>query len=244
MPLSVQEVQAELRTDEALVLFVNAPGWWDSSHERVIQETFVWVVTKTDVRWVKSDLTMPELQRAVAALRCGLDRADIMSLLRLLPLGDKVNETTCAHLLNLASNKIPKRNAPLPFDLARTHTLYKALLGQVEDLIRGKHLLVVPSGPLAQQPFHVLVTSPAGKADYRSASWLARKNAIMVLPAVSSLKALRRVVGPNTATKPIIGFGNPLLDGDPIGIRGKPNGLSSRGASRCARRCCGSAPRV
>src|SRR5262249_7090715 len=36
-----------------------------------------------------------------------------------------------------------------------------------------------------------------------------------VLPAVSSLKALRRVAKPSAATKPMIGFGNPLLDGDP-----------------------------
>jgi CHAT domain-containing protein len=61
----------------------------------------------------------------------------------------------------------------------------------------------------------VLVTAPsAGGDDYRSAAWLARRNAITVLPAVSSLKALRRVARPSAATKPIIGFGNPLLDGD------------------------------
>ncbi len=35
-----------------------------------------------------------------------------------------------------------------------------------------------------------------------------------MLPAVSSLKALRRVAKPSAATKPMIGFGNPLLDGN------------------------------
>jgi CHAT domain-containing protein len=34
-----------------------------------------------------------------------------------------------------------------------------------------------------------------------------------VLPAVSSLKALRRVGRPSGASKPMVGFGNPLLDG-------------------------------
>lgn len=34
-----------------------------------------------------------------------------------------------------------------------------------------------------------------------------------VLPAVSSLKALRRVSRPSGVSKPLIGFGNPLLDG-------------------------------
>ncbi len=36
-----------------------------------------------------------------------------------------------------------------------------------------------------------------------------------MLPAVSSLNALRRVARPSAASKPMIGFGNPLLDGDP-----------------------------
>jgi CHAT domain-containing protein len=102
---------------------------------------------------------------------------------------------------------------PLPFDLARAHALYKALFGQVGDLIRNKHLLVVPSGPLTQLPFQVLVTAPATRNHYKSAAWLTRQNAITVLPAVSSLKALRRVATPSAAIKPIIGFGNPLLDG-------------------------------
>src|SRR5262249_35774171 len=34
-------------------------------------------------------------------------------------------------------------------------------------------------------------------------------------PAVSSLEALRRVGKPSTAPRPMIGFGNPLLDGYP-----------------------------
>jgi hypothetical protein len=82
----------------------------------------------------------------------------------------------------------------LPFDPERAHALYKALFGEVGDLINGKHLLVVPSGPLTQLPFHVLVTAKPETAtpnldDYRKIAWLARSNAITVLPAVSSLRA-------------------------------------------------------
>jgi CHAT domain-containing protein len=105
----------------------------------------------------------------------------------------------------------------LPFDQARAHALYKALFGQVEDLIRDKHLLIVPSGALTQLPFQVLVTAaPTSRSDYRSPAWLARKHAITVLPAVSSLKALRRVAKPSGAKRPMLGVGNPLLDGDPL----------------------------
>ena len=110
-------------------------------------------------------------------------------------------------------DKAPAPSDPLPFDHTRAHELYKALFGEVEDLIAGKHLLVVPSGPLTQLPFQVLVTAPSANGDHKAAAWLARSHALTVLPAVSSLKALRRVATPSAATKPMIGFGNPLLDG-------------------------------
>jgi hypothetical protein len=47
---------------------------------------------------------------------------------------------------------------PLPFDLGRAHKLYKALFGQVEELIENNRLLIVPSGSLTQLSFQVLVT--------------------------------------------------------------------------------------
>ena len=72
----------------------------------------------------------------------------------------------------------------------------------------------MPSGPLTQLPFQVLVTAPPAQRRHKSAAWLIRDHALTVLPAVSSLKALRRVARPSAATKPMIGFGNPLLDGD------------------------------
>ena len=81
-----------------------------------------------------------------------------------------------------------------------------------EDLIKGKQLLIVPSGPLTQLPFQVLVTAAPAGSDPSKASWLIREHALSVLPAVSSLKALRRVARPSAANKPMIGFGNPLLD--------------------------------
>ena len=87
-------------------------------------------------------------------------------------------------------------------------------------MIKDKQLLIVPSGALTQVPFQVLVTQPpdlalAGVAAMRHATWLIRSHAITVLPAVSSLKALRRDARPSRASLPMIGFGNPLLGGDP-----------------------------
>ena len=169
----------------------------------VPEETFVWVVTKSDVRWVRSDLGTAALTREVAALRCGLDATA----------WDGDGAEKCAKALGMPLDKVPSTNQPLPFDHARAHKLYAALFGQVQDLIKGKHLLIVPSGPLTQLPFQVLVTKPPTSGDHRAVAWLAREHAITILPAVSSLKALRRVGKPSAASRPMIGFGNPLLDG-------------------------------
>jgi len=59
----------------------------------------------------------------------------------------------------------------------------------------------------------VLVTKAPTSGDHRVAAWLAGEHAVTVLPAVSSLKALRRIGKPSKAPWPMIGFGNPLLDG-------------------------------
>jgi CHAT domain-containing protein/Tfp pilus assembly protein PilF len=188
-PLSIAEAQAQLGADEALVLFLDT---WE--RKPAGEETFIWVLTKTQMRWVRSDLGKVALAREVRALRCGLDQAAWEG------------QSLCPELTGQA-----RAGSSLPFDSARAQRLYEALFGQVKDLIQGKHLLIVPSGALTQLPFGVLVTaaSPAGG----KTAWLIRDHAITVLPAVSSLKALRAVGHPSAATKPMIGFGNPLLEG-------------------------------
>jgi CHAT domain-containing protein/tetratricopeptide (TPR) repeat protein len=199
-PTSVADVQGQLGPDEALVLFLDTPEW-----KPLAEESFIWVVTKTDIRWVRSDLGTAALGREVMALRCGLDATA----------WDGGGKERCAKALGIPLDKAPGTDDPLPFSHARAHKLYAALFGEVQDLIKGKHLLIVPSGPLTQLPFHALVTRPPTSSDHRVASWLARAHAISILPAVSSLKALRRVGRPSTALRPMIGIGNPLLTGYP-----------------------------
>jgi CHAT domain-containing protein/tetratricopeptide (TPR) repeat protein len=195
-PSSVSHVQADLRPDEALVQFLDTP-----EQQPAPGETFVWIVTKTELRWLRSDLGTASLAREVAALRCGLDATAWAG-------------PVCPSLIgNAFTQDDAETGKPLPFDHARAHRLYRALFGEVEDVIRGKHLLLVPSGALTQLPFQVLVTQAPTSANHKSIAWLVRDHALTVLPAVSSLKALRRVARPSAATKPMIGFGDPLLDG-------------------------------
>ena len=196
VPISVEEVQALLGDDEALVLFLDTQELGSAP-----EESFIWVVTKTASRWVRSALGTEALAKEVQALRCGLDEAAWD--------GPRCEQLTGQHYTD-ADRSAGK---PLPFDHARAHRLYQALFGQVEDLIKDKQLLIVPSGALTQLPFQVLVTAPPVDGDDRSAAWLIRNHAITVLPAASSLKALRRVAPSSDAPKPMIGFGNPLLEG-------------------------------
>jgi CHAT domain-containing protein len=170
---------------------------------------------------VRSDFGTPTLIREVAALRCGLDYEGAW-------VGSR-----CSDLLKVvyspADHAIGK---PLPFDLVRAHQLYRGLFGQVEDLIKDKRLLIVPSGALTQLPLQVLVTEPPPTAlpenfsGYRDVAWLARKNAMTVLPSVSSLKALRLFAKDSHAREAFVGFGDPLLDGDPIHF--KDDAITSR----------------
>ncbi|MEM6496187.1 MAG: tetratricopeptide repeat protein, partial [Pseudomonadota bacterium] len=197
-PLNITEAQAQLRDNEALVLLLDTPKWKPTP-----AETFIWVVTKNKSRWVRSELGGKALADSVKALRCGLD-------------SEAWKDTTCLDLLGRGYGG--PGNTFLPFELSRAHKLYQSLFSQVEDLIAGKDLLIVPSGPLTQLPFQVLVTEKPLKDElsrtaFSNASWLIKKHAITVLPSVSSLKALRAHAKTSKADRAIVGFGNPLLTG-------------------------------
>ena len=179
------------------------------------EESFIWVVTKAGMRWVRSDLGTKALMNIVQALRCGLDEEQWATASR---------ARHCADLLGLT--EVPDPSRPLPFDLGKAYELYQALFGQVEDLIKGKRLLIVPSGPLTSLPFQVLVTKKPAKAlpetfsGYRDVAWLGRQNALVTLPAVSSLKALRQsAANGQKAAEDYAGYGDPLLQGDGASCR-------------------------
>ena len=214
--LTTKHLQGMLRPHEAVVQFVDLPPTVGSPESTFV---FVWVVTSTGSWWGRSELSTPALIRAVSALRCGLDYAGMWFDHKGAWSGSRCNDLLGASYTRADHDDIFRK--PLPFDLARSHELYRALFGQIEDLIKDKRLLIVPSGPLTQLPFQVLVTEdpkiaiPGFSGDYRNVAWLIRKHAITILPAVSSLGALRELAKPSDAIELYIGFGNPLLDGEP-----------------------------
>lgn len=206
-PLTVTETQSLLRENEALAQFVVSG-----------EHAYVWVLTKSKVKWAELRYKTSEIEAAVTALRCGLDYEGSWG-----PLAPPEKSRRCRDLLKRtyteADSRLPK---PLPFDLQRAHELYRALFGQMEELLSGRELLIVPSGPLSSLPMHALVVRPADTAipadwpSYGRVEWLAKTHATTVLPSVGSLKALRQQAGASAGRKPYIAFANPLLTG-PLG---------------------------
>jgi tetratricopeptide (TPR) repeat protein len=67
--LSIIDVQRLLGANEALIAFLDMPEM-----RPVAEETFVWVVTKTDARLVYVEIGTKGLAERVIALRCGVDQ--------------------------------------------------------------------------------------------------------------------------------------------------------------------------
>jgi CHAT domain-containing protein len=184
LPITVKEIQDLLSDNEALLLLV--PG---------DRESYVLTVTCDSFNWKTIPLGAKSLELKIAMFRRGLD-------LEALARGDWRGL----------------------FDLGLAHELYDALMGPVEPLIRDRHhLILVPSGALTALPFHLLVTeTPAlpvplvktssDLAAYRDAAWLLKRHAVSVLPSVASLKALRTFARKEQASKPLVGFGDPVFN--------------------------------
>ncbi len=180
-PLKVADIRGLLAGDEAALGFVSTPDG-----------IYLWAVTRDSAAWRRVALSREALSEKVARLREALD------------------------LQAVARAGVSARL----FDLALAHELYRELIEPVGDLLQGaRQLLVVASGPLTGLPFQLLVATPPAVArpsltelsEYRKADWLIRRYAISVLPALDSLKALRRVAGRPASAEALIGFGNPVF---------------------------------
>jgi len=168
------------------------------------KDSYVLALTRDDFDWQRIPLGADALSQKVAVLRRGLD-------------------------VGKASDSSGKSGL---YDLALANELYAALFAPVERLVKDKRsLLVAPAGALTALPFHLLVAEKPAAAipdkieGYRDAAWLLKRQAVSVLPSVSSLKALRGFARRDQAVKPMTGFGDPVFN--PAGA-----GSEKRTASR------------
>ena len=199
-PLSLTDAQALLNENQTLILFLDL---WQTNNTP--EETLVFALTKKQTIWTSIPLGIVELSKRVSTLRCGLDSSNWQEGIK--------TRTDCKTLLGV---EVTEEQVP-PFDAAAAYALYRDLFAPIEALVKDKRLLIVPSGPLTQLPFEVLVTAKPDEAlpsfeAYKKAAWLGQRQAITILPSVGSLKALRTSKA-SAAPEPFIGLGNPLLTG-------------------------------
>ena len=199
-PITIEDVQKQLGPNEALMLFATTARF-----------TFVWTVTRANVRWHSAPIGARQLAETIGALRCGLDEEAWADTAQTSTTQDLYDPSLLRR--EARSQRSPALGEQLPFDLDRAYALYHALIEPVAKDIDGKELVLVPSGPLATLPFEVMLTEKPASQDLSKAPWLAKRFATTVLPSVSSLKALRQVARKSNASKPFAGFGNPLLNG-------------------------------
>ena len=155
------------------------------------ERAYLWVVRKDRAQQFLIPRTRAELAEDVTRVRQGLD----------------LNGATRA-------DQIPD------YDLQAAYALYQQILEPAVSMLDGvRSLIVVPDGALQSLPFHALPTAPppAAAGDrydrYRATPWLARQYAVTILPGVPSLRVLRELPRPAPASKPFVGFGDPLLAG-------------------------------
>jgi CHAT domain-containing protein len=183
-PLTVKEIQGLLSDREALLMYATGE-----------KETYVFAVTRQSAAWKPIALGTAALSSRVAAFRRGLDVE--------------------------ALQQSAEGGKPLLFDLGLANELYASLIGPVEEVVKdARHVVVVPAGPLTALPFHLLVTEKPATAipqlrdigSYRDVAWLIKRQAVSVLPALASLKALRQVARRDPGARPMVGFGDPVFD--------------------------------
>jgi CHAT domain-containing protein len=196
-PLSATDAGKLLKPNEALVFLFSV--------QNVVH---VFAVTADAVSWRIVKVREDVLTQKIAAFRHGLDVDKAMA--------------------SVAAGK------PDLFDLKAAQELYDLLLRPVDDVIRDKtHVIIVPTAAMTAVPFSLLLTGPAPDAApgkplsaYRDAPWLAKRQAVSILPSVASLQTLRVLAAKDHARMAMIGFGDPVFG---------PNDDRTSGAASAAR---------
>jgi len=210
---SIAQVRERLMPDEAILLMVP-----------VGEDLFSFAVTSDEVSWHRLAGGRQLTASRVARLRCQVD-----------PDGCTLPEG--------AHDPYSRFEAQgyYGFDGEAAFGLYRDLIAAHGDgLTRMRRLYVTVSGPLADLPLGLLLTSPlasgqdgADPAVLAAAHWLADRHAIVRLPTISVFRSIRLTAARGAASMPFVGYGAPRLAG-PAGSapeRGTPvsRGLAGDG---------------
>lgn len=212
-PMTVAEVQAALRPDEALLLSLTDGSFF-----------YLWAITPQAAGWHRAEIGHDQIEERVHLLR-----------------GQLSNESDNRAGVALKDKTVAR--GVTPFNRAVAHQLYQELFQPLESVFGGAtHLMIVLDGPLTSLPPAVLVTAPPQGADddpqaLRDTDWMLKRHALTTLPSVSALRVLRRPrpqLEREAAASPFVGFGDPLLgyrlaDAGPALAEGADKAVYTRG---------------
>jgi tetratricopeptide (TPR) repeat protein len=187
-PLTAEEVQRLLGTDEALVFFLAGAN-----------ESHVFALTREGFEWRTISLGEKNMAAKVAAFRRGLDVEELT----------KSIDAGKSELFDLATAH--------EFYVALLGSVEALIKDKPKLLIVPSgpltalpfHLLVTDKPAIAVPRMQI-----NEMAAYRDAAWLVKRHAVTVLPSVASVKALRLFARKGQGTKPMIGFGDPVFAPD------------------------------
>ena len=205
-PLTAHEIQALLADDEALVLL--------AAGDRT--RSFVFALTRDSADWTSIPIGSETMAQQVARFRRGLDVDMVADQDYLDAVGDQaraVRSRLRQRALRLADR--PGRAADQGQAAAYRRAVWPADRAAVSSAGHREAGRALPT-------LDGTVTAD-DMAPYRDAAWLTKRQAVSVMPSVASLKALRLFGRKEEASKPIIGFGDPVFS-------------PSRGGGRTARR--------
>lgn len=175
--VSVAEVQAALRPDQAMLLLMESEG-----------HHYAFAVAHDRVAWHRVDGGASRIGALVTRLRCRIDEATC-----------SVPEFDAAVAAEQVGPASPIDQIYPRFDRGAAHGLYRELVAPVESALpQGGRIYVVASGPMATLPMATLVTEDPGRDAesgdanvLASTPWLGDRYAFVTLGSVSALSAMQ-----------------------------------------------------
>ena len=195
-PIDIAATQKLLSPDEAILLAVpSAFG------------THVIGISKSDIKWVRSDWNRDRVGAAVKRL--------------LWDVGVDISVSA-----DVAARWEREGGSGYPYDRKTAFALYQQIVAPVETVLAGKRQVFIASGGvLSSLPFGILVSAPPQGADgdpqvLRETKWFADAHSLVTIPSIQSLQFLRNAANGKgvraAAANAFVGYGDPTLDGQAL----------------------------
>ncbi len=177
-PVPVKEAQALLAPGEAIVMI-----------HSTVDHSYIFAVTRDRAEWARADIGRKDMDAEVRVLRAALDPGGAL----------RSGEDASGDVQRATTSGFPR---------ARAFALYRKIWAPIAPVIgKASTVYVVAGGPLGGMPLTVLPVRKPGGSDadaraMRKTDWLVRHHALVTLPSVGSLRALRAGQASGTASKP------------------------------------------